>query len=156
MFPLSPVGTARAKNPVAVGIPTGPYDGLGFRSVRAGASSAAPTMRELAGRLIVPGLRTVWPLLIVAAVCGLAGYYAAANGRRSAPQSPWTATKFEFSAPEIRVRRGQPVTLELTALRLRARLLVARLQRPGGPDSGEESGGNLHAGPHRALRLSLR
>jgi len=26
-----------------------------------------------------------------------------------------TATKFEFSAPEIRVRRGQPVTLELTA-----------------------------------------
>jgi cytochrome c oxidase subunit 2 len=47
-------------------------------------------------------------------VCGLAGYYAAANGA-GAHRIAMTATKFEFSAPEIRVRRGQPVTLELTA-----------------------------------------
>jgi 3',5'-cyclic AMP phosphodiesterase CpdA len=46
MFPLSPVGTAPQKTQLPWN-PDKPYDGLGFRSVRAGASSAAPTMREL-------------------------------------------------------------------------------------------------------------
>jgi len=56
----------------------------------------------------------IGPLLVVAAVCGLAGYYAAARGA-GAQRVAITAAKFEFSAHEIRVRKGQPVTLVLTA-----------------------------------------
>lgn len=54
--------------------------------------------------------------LIVAAVCACAGYYAAAATGAGARRVALTAVKFEFSTPEIRVRKGQPVTLELTAL----------------------------------------
>ena len=57
---------------------------------------------------------TVGPLLVVAAVCGLAGSYAAARGA-GAQRVAVTAAKFEFSTPEIHVRKGQPVTLVLTA-----------------------------------------
>ena len=58
------------------------------------------------------GVLIAW-LVLVAAVCGPAGYYAAA-----AAESPHgialTATKFAFSAMEIRVKKGRPVTLVLT------------------------------------------
>ncbi len=61
-------------------------------------------------------VRTFGQPLIVAAVCACAGYYAAAATGAGAQRVAVTAVKFEFSTPEIRVRKGQPVTLELTAL----------------------------------------
>lgn len=46
MFPLSPVGTAPQKTQLPWNAAL-PYDGLGFRSVRAGGSIAVPQIREL-------------------------------------------------------------------------------------------------------------
>ena len=54
------------------------------------------------------------PLLVATAVCGAAGFYAAANGAGT-QLVRITAAKFEFSNPEIHVKKGQPVTLVLTA-----------------------------------------
>jgi cytochrome c oxidase subunit II len=57
--------------------------------------------------------RLAWPLLVTAAVFGPAGYYAAAAGA-GAERVAVTATKFDFGAREIRVRKGRPVTFVLT------------------------------------------
>jgi cytochrome c oxidase subunit 2 len=54
--------------------------------------------------------------LIVAAVCACAGYYSAAATGTGAQRVAVGAVKFEFSTPEIRVKKGRPVMLELTAL----------------------------------------
>ncbi len=58
------------------------------------------------------GVLIAW-LVLVAAVCGPAGYYAAAAAE-SPQRIALTATKFHFSATEIRVKKGRPVTLVLT------------------------------------------
>jgi len=63
----------------------------------------------------VRSIRTIGPFVIVAAVCGSGGYYAAAANSAEAQRVAVKATKFDFSAVEIRVKKDQPVTLELTA-----------------------------------------
>ena len=53
--------------------------------------------------------------VLLAAVCGPAGYYAAAvMGETGAQRIALRASKYEFDAKEIRVRKGSPVTLVLT------------------------------------------
>ena len=60
--------------------------------------------------------RFVWNLLVAAAVCAPAAYYAAVAADDAGPQRiALTAVKWEFSAKEIRVKKGRPVTLLLTA-----------------------------------------
>lgn len=53
-------------------------------------------------------------LIALAAACGCAGYYAAAEGARE-QRIAVSASKFAFGAAEIRVARGRPVTLVLSA-----------------------------------------
>jgi len=54
-------------------------------------------------------------MLAVATICGPAGYYAASAAQDAGAQRvALTATRFDFSAKEISVRKGQPVTLVLT------------------------------------------
>ena len=66
-------------------------------------------------------IRKIAQPLLVVALCGPGGYYAAARG--AAPQRiAVTAVKFEFSAPEIRVKKGQPVTLEAVVEEIDRRL----------------------------------
>jgi cytochrome c oxidase subunit II len=60
-------------------------------------------------------VKPVWVVLAVAGVCGPGGYYAAsATLDMAAQRIPLTATRFEFSAKEISVKKGRPVTLVLT------------------------------------------
>lgn len=59
--------------------------------------------------------RLAWSLIAAAAVCGPAGYYAAAAAKGAGPpRIALTATKFDFSTKEIRLKKGRPVTLVLT------------------------------------------
>ena len=52
----------------------------------------------------------------IAAVAGLAGYYAAALAAAAAPERiELTATKFTFSSRQINVRVGRPVTFVLSS-----------------------------------------
>lgn len=53
-------------------------------------------------------------LLAMAGVCGSAGYYAAEAANGGGQRIAVAATKFDFSAREIRVKKGRPVTFVLT------------------------------------------
>lgn len=57
-----------------------------------------------------------WRCAAIAAFFGIAGYFAAAvaNGATGAARIALTAKKFEFSAKEIRLKKGKPVTFALT------------------------------------------
>lgn len=57
-----------------------------------------------------------WRCAAIAVSSGVAGYFAAAvaNGATGAGRIALTAMKFEFSAKEIRVKKGKPVTFALT------------------------------------------
>ena len=55
-------------------------------------------------------------LAATAVLCGAAGYLAAAAVAQLSPQRvELVASKFHFSATEIRVRRGRPVTVALSS-----------------------------------------
>jgi cytochrome c oxidase subunit II len=58
--------------------------------------------------------RFAWLLVAGAAVCAPAVYYAAAADGAGPQRVTLSATKFSFSAKEIRVKKGRPVTLVLT------------------------------------------
>jgi len=62
-------------------------------------------------------LRFTARLVATASVCGVLGYAlgSAADNAPDARRIPIVATKFTFSASEIRVRRGEPVTLVLSS-----------------------------------------
>ncbi len=61
-------------------------------------------------------LRFTAGLLATAAVCGGLGYaLGSAADAASARRIPVVATKFVFSANEIRLRKGEPVTLVLSS-----------------------------------------
>jgi cytochrome c oxidase subunit 2 len=57
-----------------------------------------------------------WRCAVIAAFFGVAGYFTAAiaNGATGAERIALTAKKFEFSAKEIRLKKGKPVTFALT------------------------------------------
>jgi len=61
-------------------------------------------------------LRFTARLLATAAACGALGYAlgSAADNAPGARRIPVVATRFTFSASELRVRRGEPVTLVLS------------------------------------------
>ena len=64
----------------------------------------------------MPIAKPLLPLLAAAALCGPAGYYAAAAANGVETQRiAVTATKFDFSVTEIHVKKGRPVSLVLTA-----------------------------------------
>jgi cytochrome c oxidase subunit 2 len=58
-----------------------------------------------------------WRLVVTAATFGVAGYFAAAiaNGAAGHERINLSAKKFEFSASEIRLKKGKPVTFVLSA-----------------------------------------
>lgn len=59
-----------------------------------------------------------WRCALIALFFGAAGYFTAAValGAAGPERIALSAAKFEFSAKEIRVRKGKPVTFALTAL----------------------------------------
>jgi cytochrome c oxidase subunit II len=58
-----------------------------------------------------------WRLAVTAATFGVAGYFAAAiaNGAAGPERISLNARKFEYSASEIRLKRGKSVTFVLSA-----------------------------------------
>ncbi len=58
-----------------------------------------------------------WRLAVTAATFGVTGYFVAAiaNGAAGPERISLNARKFEYSASEIRLKRGKPVTFVLSA-----------------------------------------
>ena len=58
-----------------------------------------------------------WRLVVTATTFGVAGYFAAvvANGAAGPERISLDARKFEYSASEIRLKKGKPVTFVLSA-----------------------------------------
>jgi cytochrome c oxidase subunit 2 len=56
---------------------------------------------------------TVWRFVAVAALAAVTGYYAAAFAAAAPARIEVVASKFDFSAKEIRAKKGQPLTVVL-------------------------------------------
>jgi cytochrome c oxidase subunit 2 len=57
--------------------------------------------------------KTAWRFAIVAALGAVTGYYAAALAAAAPARIEVEAEKFRFGAPEIRAKKGQPLTVVL-------------------------------------------